>query len=81
MLGLPLGLEILSDNVNYYRKRAMKEELPVSKTFRDADSDWIKLVTGLDCHYRNWTSYTIEIKIEPRPDFRNHSRKSAKLSI
>ena len=41
-----------------------------SKSFSDADSEWIEEVTGIDASYRNWTEYTIDNDVQPGPEFK-----------
>jgi hypothetical protein len=50
-------------------KLAMKDEPPVTKSFSEADSEWIQAVTGVNTTYRKWTGYTIDVNIQPRPGF------------
>jgi hypothetical protein len=50
-------------------KFTMKDEPPITKSFSEADSEWIQAVTGINTTYRKWTGYTIDVKIQPRPGF------------
>jgi hypothetical protein len=57
---------------NYFEliKLAMKDEPPVTKSFSEADSGWISLVTGVDTTYRKWTGYVIDETVQPGPEFK-----------
>jgi hypothetical protein len=51
-------------------KLAMKDEPPVTKSFSEADSEWIKVVTGVKTMpYRKWTDYVIDETVHPGPEF------------
>ncbi|KAI3649498.1 hypothetical protein MP228_005130 [Amoeboaphelidium protococcarum] len=50
-------------------KLAMNDELPVTKSFSEADSEWIQAVTGVNTAYRRWTGYTVNVSVQPRPGF------------
>lgn len=50
-------------------KLAMRDELPVTKSFSEADSEWIQAVTGVNTAYQRWTGYTVNVSIQPRPGF------------
>lgn len=67
--GIEEMLAEAKDNKMFYRKIIETNETPVSKTFREADSDWIKAVTGVDTAYREWTDFVADESIYPRPGF------------
>ena len=50
-------------------KLAIKEP-PESKSFSEADSEWIQAVTGVKTTpYRKWTDYVIDETVHPGPEF------------
>ena len=51
-------------------KLAIKNEPPESKSFSDADSEWIEAVTGVNTAYRKWAEFVIDTNIHPRPQFK-----------
>jgi hypothetical protein len=61
-----------------YIKLAMKDEPPESKSFSEADSEWIQAVTGVNTTYRKWTGYTIDVNIQPRPGFQTKFEEVAR---
>jgi hypothetical protein len=61
-------LEASAKRYDSYIKLAIKEP-PESKSFSEADSEWIQAVTGVNTTYRKWTGYTIDVNIQPRPGF------------
>ena len=56
----------------------MKDEPPVSKSFSEADEEWIQAVTGVDTAYRKWTGYTVDVNIQPRPGFQTKFEEVAR---
>ncbi|KAI3637722.1 hypothetical protein MIR68_004371 [Amoeboaphelidium protococcarum] len=42
-------------------KLAMKDEPPVTKSFSEADSEWIQAVTGVNTAYRRWGPVTLSM--------------------
>jgi hypothetical protein len=56
----------------------MKDEPPVTKSFAEADSEWIQAVTGVNTTYRKWTGYTIDVNIQPRPGFQTKFEEVAR---
>ena len=72
LAGIDKLLAEAKDDKKYYReliKLTMKDEPPESKSFSEADSEWIQAVTGVNTTYRKWTGYTIDVNIQPRPGF------------
>ena len=59
-------------------KLAMKDEPPVTKSFSEADSEWIQAVTGVNTTYRKWTGYTVDVNIQPRPGFQTKFEEVAR---
>jgi len=59
-------------------KLAMKDEPPESKSFSEADSEWIQAVTGVNTTYRKWTGYTVDVNIQPRPGFQTKFEEVAR---
>jgi hypothetical protein len=56
-------------NYSDYIKLAIKEP-PESKSFSEADSEWIQAVTGVKTTpYRKWTDYVIDETVHPGPEF------------
>ncbi|KAJ3095388.1 hypothetical protein HDU96_001192 [Phlyctochytrium bullatum] len=49
-------------------KLAIKEP-PESKSFSEADSEWIQGVTRVNTTYRKWTDYVIDETVHPGPEF------------
>ena len=58
-------------------KLAIKEP-PESKSFSEADSEWIQAVTGVNTTYRKWTGYTVDVNIQPRPGFQTKFEEVAR---
>jgi hypothetical protein len=72
LAGIGLLLAEAKDDKKYYHeliKLAMKDEPPVTKSFSEANSEWIEAVTGVNTAYRKWTGYTLDVHIQPRPGF------------
>jgi hypothetical protein len=72
LAGIDKLLAETRDDKRYYQeliKLAMKDETPETKTFSEADSAWIRAVTGINTTDRKWTGYTIDVHIQPRPGF------------
>jgi hypothetical protein len=40
-----------------------------SRSFFEADSEWVQLVTGVNTSYRRWVNYEVDESIHPRPGF------------
>jgi hypothetical protein len=64
-------------NYDSYIKLAIKEP-PESKSFSEADSEWIQAVTGVNTTYRKWTGYTVDVNIQPRPGFQTKFEEVAR---
>jgi hypothetical protein len=47
----------------------MKDEPSVTKSFSEADSEWIQSVTGVDTTYQKWTNYVIDETVHPVFEF------------
>ncbi|KAJ3255462.1 hypothetical protein HK103_006279 [Boothiomyces macroporosus] len=49
----------LKGQQKFWQGQVDKENAPeqISKSFKEADADWIASVTGIDTEYREWTSY------------------------
>ena len=62
-------LDASAKRYDSYIKLSMKDEPPVSKSFKDADEEWTQSVTGVDTSDRRWTNYGIDETIQPRPGF------------
>ena len=73
LVGLEMRLAEAKDDKKYYRELntlAMKDEPPVTKSFSEADSEWIQAVTGVKTTpYRKWTDYVIDETVHPGPEF------------
>jgi ubiquinone biosynthesis protein UbiJ len=52
-------LTVLQEQEKFWQGQVDKENKPeeTSKSFGEADADWIASVTGVDCHYREWSSF------------------------
>ena len=70
-------LEASAKRYDSYIKLAIKEP-PESKSFSEADSEWIQAVTGVNTTYRKWTGYTIDVNIQPRPGFQTKFEEVAR---
>ncbi|KAJ3203855.1 hypothetical protein HDU67_009897 [Dinochytrium kinnereticum] len=57
---------------------AMRNEPSVSKSFSDADREWIQAVTGVDTSYRKWTDYVIDGTVLPGPQFKKAFERAGK---
>ena len=72
------GIEVLlvearDSKKNYLEliKLAMRNEPPVTKSFSEADREWIQAVTGVNTGiYRKWTGYVIDETVHPEPEFK-----------
>lgn len=72
LAGIEKLLEKLEASVKRYFeliKLSLKEEKPESKSFSEADSEWIQAVTGINITYRKWSNYVIDETIHPGPEF------------
>ena len=81
LAGIDKLLAEAKDDKKYYReliKLSMKDEPPESKSFSEADSEWIQAVTGVNTTYRKWTGYTIDVNIQPRPGFQTKFEEVAR---
>ncbi len=68
LAGIDKLLAEAKDDKKYYQqliKLAIKEP-PESKSFSEADSEWIQAVTGVNTAYRKWTDYVIDETINTR---------------
>jgi len=71
-------LEASAKRYDSYIKLAIKEP-PESKSFSEADSEWIQAVTGVKTTpYRKWTGYTIDVSIQPRTGFQTKFEEVAR---
>jgi len=70
-------LEASAKRYDSYIKLAINEP-PVTKSFSEADSEWIQAVTGVNTTYRKWTGYTIDVNIQPRPAFQTKFEEVAR---
>ncbi len=66
-------LEQLKKDKKYWEeliKLATKEEAKEeSKSFREADEEWIKSITSINTTYREWTTYHLDDSITPSEQF------------
>ena len=66
-------LTVLQGQEKYWREEVSKENKPeeTSKSFGEADAEWIASVTGINYKYREWTSFTSELDetVIPSPRF------------
>ncbi len=78
------GIDKLLDDARDSKKNYVElirlaiKEPPESKTFSEADSEWIQAVTGVNTTYRKWTGYTIDVNIQPRPGFQTKFEEVAR---
>ena len=70
--GLANELKELKEDKKYWQEQVDKENKPeqTSKSFGEADADWIASVTGIDYKYREWTSFTLDEDVKPSTDFK-----------
>jgi hypothetical protein len=61
-----------------YISLVMENEEPKSKSFSEADGEWIQKVTGVNMKYRKWTDYVIDETILPGPEFKTDFEKVSK---
>ena len=79
------GIDKLLDKLEQQRKDYLEliklaiKEPPESKSFSEADSEWIQAVTGVKTTpYRKWTGYTIDVNIQPQPGFQTKFEEVAR---
>lgn len=60
---MPQLLAVLKNDEEHCFKLVEQDNQPeeTSKSFGEADSVWIANVTGIDCKYRQWTSFLSEL--------------------
>jgi len=65
-------LKELKGQENRWFKLVEEENKPeeTSKSFGEADADWIASVTGINYKYREWTSFTLDKDVKPSTDFK-----------
>jgi hypothetical protein len=69
------GIDKLLEELKQQRKDYLEliklaiKDPPESKSFSQADSEWIQAVTGINTTYRKWTSYVIDETVHPGPEF------------
>ncbi|KAJ3198109.1 hypothetical protein HDU67_003603, partial [Dinochytrium kinnereticum] len=70
------GIDKLLEKLEQQQKNYLEviklviKEPPESKSFSEADSDWIQSVTGVNTAYRKWTGYVIDENVHPGPEFK-----------
>ena len=73
MEGVAKLLTVLQGQENRWFKLVEQENKPeeTSKSFGEADAEWIASVTGISYNYREWTSFTSELDetVFPSPGF------------
>jgi hypothetical protein len=83
LTGINKLLEELKASAKRYEsfiKLAMKDEPPVTKSFSEADSEWIKVVTGVKTTpYRKWTDFVIDETVQPGPEFQTAFERVGKV--
>ena len=57
-------------------KEEPKEE---SKSFREADSQWISSITSIDTNYREWATFHLDDSINPSEHFYSRLKQSVSL--
>ena len=64
------------DLIKITTKEEPKEE---SKSFREADSQWISSITSIDTNYREWTTFHLDDAINPSEHFYSRLKQSVSL--
>ncbi|KAH6563680.1 hypothetical protein BASA50_002711 [Batrachochytrium salamandrivorans] len=71
--GLTEELKELKEDKKYWQGQVDKENKPeeTSKSFGEADAEWIASVTGINYEYREWTAFASELDetVIPSPGF------------
>ncbi|KAI3656125.1 hypothetical protein MP638_007546 [Amoeboaphelidium occidentale] len=72
--GIAKLLAVLEKDKKFWQEEVSKENVPeaTSKSFGEADAEWIASVTGINYQYRQWTSFTSELdeNVFPSPGFK-----------
>ena len=72
--GVAKLLTVLQGQEKYWREEVSKENKPeeTSKSFGEADAEWIASVTGINFEYREWTAFASELDetVIPSPGFK-----------
>ncbi|KAJ3307843.1 hypothetical protein HDV04_002453 [Boothiomyces sp. JEL0838] len=72
--GINKLLTELKSQQKFWQELVRNENTPeqISKSFGEADADWIAEVTGIDTDYREWTSYISKLdkSVVPAPGFK-----------
>ncbi|TPX73444.1 hypothetical protein CcCBS67573_g05293 [Chytriomyces confervae] len=65
------GVGVLLEKLEASAERYLSiiKEPQVSKSFSEADREWIQAVTGVNTTYRKWTDYVIDETVHPGPEF------------
>jgi hypothetical protein len=81
--GLAKRLATLENDNKYWEGEVSKENKPeeTSKSFGEADADWIASVMGIDYQYREWTSFTLDEDVKPSTDFKTALYNQVKHAI
>ena len=73
LAGVAELLAVLQGQENYWREEVSKENKleEISKSFGEADAEWIANVTGINYKYREWTTFASELDetVIPSPGF------------
>ena len=64
------------DIIKITTKEEPKEE---SKSFREADSQWISSITSIDTNYREWKAFHLDDSINPSEHFYSRLKQSVSL--
>ena len=78
-------LKELKEDKKYWQEEVSKENKPeeTSKSFGEADAEWIASVTGINYNYREWTAFTSELDetVIPSPGFQQAYENVSKALI
>jgi hypothetical protein len=76
-------LEELESSRNFWHEQVSRENEPeeTSKSFGEADAEWIASVTGINYKYREWTLFTSELDetVVPPPGFQQEYENVTKV--
>ena len=65
----------LEEQEKYWKNEVSKENNPelISKSFSEADLEWVASVTGINHQYREWTAFASELDetVIPSPGFQH----------
>jgi hypothetical protein len=76
-------LEELKKDKRYWeeliRLATIEEAKEESKSFKEADNEWISSITSINTHYREWTTFHLDDSIHPSEYFYSRLKRSVCL--